>query len=79
MNFLGLQLHDKVAVLAFRGICMTKKKSSVPSGKNAFDVRGAQCVFRESRTAAVQHCIAFEYPFLKFSSTGYFPLLNLKY
>ena len=45
MNFLGLQLHDKVAVLAFRGICMTKKKSSVPSGKNAFDVRGAQCVF----------------------------------
>ena len=26
MNFLGLQLHDKAAVLAFRGICMTKKR-----------------------------------------------------
>ena len=34
---------------------------------------------RESRAPAVQHCFAFEYPFLKLTSTGYFPLRNLKY
>ena len=32
MTFLSLQLRDKAVVLAFRRICMTKKKSSVTSG-----------------------------------------------
>jgi len=33
MTFLSLQLHDKVAVLAFCRICMTKKEFSSKWGK----------------------------------------------
>ena len=44
MTFLSLQLRDKAVVLAFRRICMTKKKFCYKWGKNAFDVWGAQCV-----------------------------------
>lgn len=50
MAFLGLQPRGKVAVLAFRRICMAKKNSSVPSGGNAFVLRGAQCVSHARQT-----------------------------
>ena len=33
MTFLGLQLRDQGAVLAFRGICMTKKRVQFQVGK----------------------------------------------
>ena len=51
MAFLGLQPRGKVAVLAFRRICMAKKNSSAPSGGNAFVLnRGAQCVSHARQT-----------------------------
>ena len=39
MAFLGLRPRDKVAVLAFRRICMAKKIVQFPVGENAFVLR----------------------------------------
>ena len=50
MAFLGLRPRDKVAVLAFRRICMAKKNSSVPSGGKCLCSSGAQCVSHARQT-----------------------------
>ena len=50
MAFPGLRPRDKVAVLAFRRICMAKKIVQFPVGENAFVLRGAQCVSHARQT-----------------------------
>ena len=45
--FLGWQLRDKVAVVAFCRVCMTKNRVQFQVGENAFNLRGKECLCKQ--------------------------------